>query len=1741
MRLNAARLILGSPATFDHHRFAKRFLPKILGKDIFETAYHKKLELEERTARMDIVLLLCSALVQCDSIHTRYAVSEILSLTRQHSLTTGLSAVMDQLSSEILKKGSCKQLIEPMLAEVFFDFVEKGLPYTEFPVSLFNIDSAMFNTFLNRYEKCVVPVILLSLPTQEVLEDLCTRLTIQPETLLQRNLLRLLQLSFLGIVAQEHNKMAVLKNGQKMAKLGDLIQKFYRADLFGMEVVSNAPGLISFVFSHINDTRAMERELEVSNSVQVRTGLLECKYDLAEEAIQFLTELTNEDIYLWLYSRSTKSIPEIGVDICLNLNTEHRQTQLRCLHSLLLWLKNLFSGSSVGQIKGALPFLFKFISGQLLVFIGKTDDSDCRKAALIVLQKFVAQLIVSSVESIQNCIQELNTCLIATIVGEADSNVRCKAKEILEFLLVENFDQFTEFADKLEEYPDAAVFSALTERKRKATRKQSLEDLIRIFLVLTKRVEDSFCNNILKQLNSRLGSSTYEFSCLIDNDKELVAKLIQQLLQVSKTKVASISSLAMECLGKIGPLKIQLCNRISSERVCQEDPSRPALAYIHPILDNLRHLLKLSTSSFTKEVFNTLVNLLSETPEGRELGFTSNDLDLVILRQRSLEKGKKNLSNMQVLENEARFNTELDDPLLWTTGQSYDRWIKLLVNKLLLCMSDKSVLGHVRGICKKSTSFCELVFPFIIHECLLSGNENIRAIMSGRICAFFKEIYDACTIRCDSRSSTPIMGQSDTQNLDRQKVLLMVNTVKYLRLQELPPDIVRRKQVGLWERNFWIMSLDYIHVAQAALTCADYVSALAFAEIWLADYQLKSKKEVSLATICQNEPEMCGKLRKIISVGSFQLGWHDQQEGIKVVLPEPGEIESRLENMPLLDIKASQALGDQETLITGLYETGMFHVLASYLKASPIQEQSPRIKDIQAECSWRLGEWDKDFSDISSFNASVFTCIQGKLKADKEQVRSSLDNLQYCIKEDLNNVNIETSFEVYSILSRLKQIGELRVMTDEQLTKESLVSVLADLNEMDRMYCTDFSKLEPTYTMRLCLLDRISLQYDLDRRSRQAESLRLCQKAREAGCFQLCNRILEKTDGCEHVLDFKFEKSKLEWDKGNATKAIQLAKSLVQEIATLISKGPDAVKIHPELLVTLGQWVDFTKSEPSNTVICKYYKEAVVLQEAEAVNDENSLLDAHLGLAKLTDQHYRKLEEQIGSLEFKERKKNITSLGDEVKLLKSIDDKDKAFKQKIIIKQRFFDMDVREVQRIEEERNEHLYTSVENYISVVKHGDNAVAVFRLISLWFANPEDKRIHNLMAKALPQIPSHRLVPLLYQMAARMDDTKGNKDANFHAILFNVILRCAIDHPHHVLPIILALKFANQDEIYTKKKANGKTSNDSSSVSGRSKASNELLLKVKKINSSLINNYVLVNNSLIEVAYEAVMPRDKGSVELKSSLSYVKIRNYTNVVVPTLAIPVRPDSDYSKYPCIQKFDPKFSMVGGINAPKKTSCLGTDGIYYSQLLKGQDDMRQDAVMQQVFGLTNQLLDKNSHTRDHNLKIRTYKIVPLSQRSGILQWCDGTAPLQTFLAGKEGVHERYFPSLLTYNEARVNYQKRAKDPEAAYWDICNNFPPAMRYVFMERCPSPELHQKVKLCFTKSVAANSMVGHILGLGDRHLNNILMDQVTGEIVHIDFGIAFDKGKILPTPELVPFRLTRDMVDGFGPAGVEGVFR
>jgi ataxia telangiectasia mutated family protein len=239
-------------------------------------------------------------------------------------------------------------------------------------------------------------------------------------------------------------------------------------------------------------------------------------------------------------------------------------------------------------------------------------------------------------------------------------------------------------------------------------------------------------------------------------------------------------------------------------------------------------------------------------------------------------------------------------------------------------------------------------------------------------------------------------------------------------------------------------------------------------------------------------------------------------------------------------------------------------------------------------------------------------------------------------------------------------------------------------------------------------------------------------------------------------------------------------------------------------------------------------------------------------------------------------------------------------------------------------------------------------------------------------------------------------------------------------------------------------------------------------------------------------------------------------------------------------------FTTAGGVNAPKILQCFGADGRAHKQLVKGKDDLRQDAVMQQVFELANALLQRDAHTRQRRLQVRTYRVVPLAPTAGLLQWAEGTQPVSNYLVN---AHERYRPKDIKTQKARewmakankAIVDKKGDTRLETYRTIGRKLKPVMHHFFLERWQQPAAWFERRLAYSRSLAASSMVGFVLGLGDRHGSNILIDQRSAELVHIDLGIAFDQGALLKTPECVPFRLTRDLEDALGVTGVEGVMR
>ncbi|EGG02755.1 uncharacterized protein MELLADRAFT_22295, partial [Melampsora larici-populina 98AG31] len=223
-----------------------------------------------------------------------------------------------------------------------------------------------------------------------------------------------------------------------------------------------------------------------------------------------------------------------------------------------------------------------------------------------------------------------------------------------------------------------------------------------------------------------------------------------------------------------------------------------------------------------------------------------------------------------------------------------------------------------------------------------------------------------------------------------------------------------------------------------------------------------------------------------------------------------------------------------------------------------------------------------------------------------------------------------------------------------------------------------------------------------------------------------------------------------------------------------------------------------------------------------------------------------------------------------------------------------------------------------------------------------------------------------------------------------------------------------------------------------------------------------------------------------------------------------------------CIAGFSDEIIIMTSLQKPRKISIRGSDGKDYPFLCKPKDDLRKDARLMEFNSMINKLLKKDSESRKRNLHIRTYAVVVLNEECGLLEWVPHTLPLRNIL------HALYSTKGIPIWVIDSNF-------------FLNRYPPIFHHWFMSNFPDPASWLRSRLAYGRTAAVMSIVGFVLGLGDRHGENILFDSTTGDTVHVDFNCLFDKGRTFEVAEKVPFRLTQNMVAGLGVSGVEGFFR
>jgi phosphatidylinositol 3-kinase len=162
-------------------------------------------------------------------------------------------------------------------------------------------------------------------------------------------------------------------------------------------------------------------------------------------------------------------------------------------------------------------------------------------------------------------------------------------------------------------------------------------------------------------------------------------------------------------------------------------------------------------------------------------------------------------------------------------------------------------------------------------------------------------------------------------------------------------------------------------------------------------------------------------------------------------------------------------------------------------------------------------------------------------------------------------------------------------------------------------------------------------------------------------------------------------------------------------------------------------------------------------------------------------------------------------------------------------------------------------------------------------------------------------------------------------------------------------------------------------------------------------------------------------------------------------------------------------------------------DGTPYKVIFKSGDDLRQDQLIIQLINLMDSLLKKVNL----DLKLTPYRVLATSPLDGFVEFVPRSHTLTAIL-------EKYDKDIGKFLSAHNNRPS----------DLANALD----------------------TFVKSCAGYCVITYILGIGDRHLENVLLT-TSGHLFHIDFGWCFGRD---PKPFPPPMKFSKEMVEAMGGA-------
>ncbi|KAF4123140.1 serine-protein kinase ATM [Geosmithia morbida] len=1071
------------------------------------------------------------------------------------------------------------------------------------------------------------------------------------------------------------------------------------------------------------------------------------------------------------------------------------------------------------------------------------------------------------------------------------------------------------------------------------------------------------------------------------------------------------------------------------------------------------------------------------------------------------------------------------DGAIWTEEVSSPSWLSQLCIHLTRSVSDSIILSALPPIFSRVEGFAQKAFPFLVHLVLcfqLDKQQSVKRLLSGAMRNW--------------------LGSNELETKDGMKQLL--NMVLYLRTQEYP------KESSIADRTHWL-DIDYSQAASAACRCGMYKTSLLFAELASSESTRSSRRSSAireesvndtLLAVFENidDPDAYYGLPEDASLSKVLSRVEYENEGMKSLAFRGAQYDSHLRQ------RNPSSGRDAQCLVKTLNTLGLSGLSNSLLQTQQNIGSTPSSLESTFHTAQALEMWNLPAPVASDHHAVVtYKAFQSMYQATSASlVQSTIYDgfkrtMHGLTNQDLNATAIRKHLGALATLADLDDLMNVRGPSE---IEEILDKFKSRSEWMKRGLYDDVSQILSSRGTAMSMLSQNS--HLIQNATVSVAKFRVSQMQSmllSAGIYRYYRAAQESINvattlmglipTCEEhglVVDaaVKVEAANSLWDYGEMSTSIRILQG-IDRSSSLVKQSIPITR--PDLLSKIGHQVSVARLEKPQDIQKKYLEPALKELRGRSEGREAGLVYHQFAMfcdGQLQDPASMEDLARLQSL----RKGKST----EVEQLKSLIDSAKNSQQRIrynhvLAKEKqWLSLDEQELRRVEQTRSEFVRLSLENYLlALIASDDHNKDALRFIALWLERSAEDSTNKAVVKYLRSVPTRKFATLMNQLTSRLQDL----DNTFQKLLMELVYNICVDHPYH-----------GMYQIWSGTKAKAQSEDE---VALQRIRATEKVRQRLTATKSVANAWLSVDKTS---KYYHALAMEKNASKYKSGIKVnlkdsVAANNLVSCLMrypippPTMDIEISVTKEYSNVPMVAKLEPQMTIASGVSAPKIITAVGTDGVRYKQLVKGgHDDLRQDAIMEQVFAAVSALLKLHRETQQRSLGIRTYKVLPLTATSGLIEFVPNTIPLHEFLMP---AHERYYPTDLKGSQCRkeiFRVQNNSTDTRiSTYRKVTDKFHPVMRYFFMENFADPDEWFYKRLAYTRTTAAISMLGHVLGLGDRHGHNILLDAKTGEVVHIDLGVAFEAGRILPVPELVPFRLTRDIVDGMGMTKTEGVFR